>query len=541
MSKQQPSWLKEAVFYQIYPQSFYDSNGDGMGDIAGIMQKLDYIKSIGCNAVWLGPVFVSPFHDGGYDVADYRRVDPRYGTNDDLVRLFAAAHERGMRIVLDLVAGHTSVEHPWFRQSMRAERNEYTDRYLWIEPVWREKPAHLATVSGYAERNGAYVANFFWCQPALNYGYADPDPANPWEKPLDHPACQATLRELRGTMEFWLQLGADGFRVDMAQSLVRGHDEARRISALQTLWRGIRRWLDRDYPEALLMAEWSYPKHAIAAGFHVDFMIHFETVAYNSLFRNHRPELISALPRGNTYFDRNANGDIRLFADIFLEHYNATRGQGYISVPTGNHDVPPRLAEDRSPDELKCALLFLLMLPGIPFIYYGDEIGMRYIHGLASKEGGYERTGVRTPMQWDATKNAGFSTADPARLYLPVEAAPEDRTVEAAWRDPGSVLHFVRHLITLRKEHGALGADGDFRLIYAEKGGYPFVFERAAGGERFWIAVNPSGTARSADWKNDAASARPLVRGRAALTLDNGTARVELPGGGFGLWKIEEK
>lgn len=534
----QPSWLKDAVFYQIFPPSFNDSNGDGIGDIPGITQKLDYIKSIGCNAIWLSPLFVSPFNDAGYDVADYKKVAPRYGTNEDLVNLFAEAHKRDMRVILDLVAGHTSVEHSWFKDSSRPSPNGYADRYIWLEPIWRERPADLTTVTGYAERNGAYVANFFWCQPALNYGYADPDPKNPWEKPLDHPECVATREALRDIMRFWLDKGADGFRVDMAQSLIRGHDEKKRIAALQTFWQGIRQWIDLKYPEAILVSEWSFPTYAIDAGFHIDFMLHFETIAYNSLFRNHRKELISSLPRGNTYFERSASGDIRQFADIYIEHYKTTRNRGFISVPTGNHDSPPRLGEDRTPEELKCALLFLMMLPGIPFIYYGDEIGMRYMAGLPSKEGGYERTGARTPMQWDNKQNAGFSAAPETALYLPVEASPGKRTVAAAENDPDSILNFVRDLLKLRKDNSALGSEGDIDFIYTKTAGYPLVFERKLGGQRFWVAVNPSATERKADWTCDISTPTPLVPTQGALNVQNSRAQLTLPAGGYGLWCV---
>jgi len=532
-----PAWLKDSLFYQIYPQSFLDTNGDGIGDIPGITAKLDYVQSLGCNAIWLNPVFESPFADAGYDVSDFYRVAPRYGTNEDLKELFAEAHRRGMRVVLDLVAGHTSVEHPWFIESQKHESNEFSDRYLWVEPVWKDAPAPLQVITGYGERNGKFVTNFFCCQPALNYGYADPRPEHPWEKPVNHPACRAMLDELRQVMKFWLTLGADGFRVDMAQSLIRGHDSRLRLAAIQELWQGMRAWFDSEYPEAVLVSEWSYPIHAIDAGFHIDFMIHFETVAYNSLFRNHREELITGLERGASFFDRRGDGDILPFLGHFLEHLEATRGRGYISIPTGNHDTPPRLADDRTDNEYRCALLFLLMLPGIPFIYYGDEIGLPHGHGLASKEGGYERTGVRTPMAWDESPNAGFSTADPAALYLPVESG-EGPNVAAAERDQDSVLNFVRQLTAIRRAHRALGADGEFLPLFAEKNRYPFVFERGDGEERFWVAVNPSGEPARASWETGGTGASVLVGRDADLSVANGKAEVILGAGSFGLWKV---
>ena len=534
----QPSWLKDAVFYQIYPQSFFDTNADGIGDIPGMIEKLDYVRGLGCDAIWLNPVFVSPFADAGYDVGDFCKVAPRYGTNDDMARLFREAHARGIKVVLDLVAGHTSLDHAWFQASAKHEKNEYSGRYIWTDRVWDAPPPPQQALSGIGERNGQALINFFWCQPALNYGYADPDPSRPWEKPVDHPDCRATLEALKDVMRFWLAMGADGFRVDMAQSLIRGNDPARRLTALKSLWQDMRAWFDKDYPEAVLVSEWSYPIHAVDAGFHIDFMIHFETPAYNSLFRNHRPELISGLPGGASFFDRKGDGDIRVFLDIFLEHYAATRGRGFISVPTGNHDTPPRLADDRSPAEYRAALLFLLTLPGIPFIYYGDEIGMRYAHGLASKEGGYERTGARTPMQWDNGRNAGFSTADASALYLPVDKDLADRTVAAAERDPDSTLHFVRRLIELRRAHPALGTEGEFHPLFAEAKRYPFVYERTAGAERFWIAVNPGGLPVTVSLPAPAGAGIPqaVIASGALATMGGANVSLELAAGGHALW-----
>ena len=164
------TWLSDAVFYEIYPQSFYDSNGDGIGDLNGIREKLDYIKSLGCNSLWINPCYDSPFKDAGYDVRDYRKVAARYGTNEDLIQLFNAAHEKGIRVLLDLVPGHTSEEHPWFLESKKAERNEYSDRYIWTD-FWICGAQGMPYISGESERSGAYILNFFKCQPALNYGF----------------------------------------------------------------------------------------------------------------------------------------------------------------------------------------------------------------------------------------------------------------------------------------------------------------------------------------------------------------------------------
>ncbi len=481
-----PAWLEEAVFYQVYPQSFYDSNGDGIGDIPGIQLKLDYLETLGVNAVWINPCFDSPFLDAGYDVRDYYRVAPRYGTNDDLRALFAEAARRGIRILLDLVPGHTSIEHPWFQASCRHARNEYSDWFIWTDSVWAWMVPGLRAISGYAERDGCFVTNFFYHQPALNYGFAAPDPAHPWQQPVDAPGPQRVREELRRIMRFWLEMGASGFRVDMAGWLVKGDPDSRENIRL---WQEMRAWLDREFPEACLVSEWFEPALAIQAGFHVDFC---PTLANAALFR--RPDLrgLGANPYAYSFFNPVGTGNIREFVDHYLRHYTQIKGRGHIALLSGNHDLTPRLSTGLGVEDLKLAFLFLLTMPGPPFIYYGDEIGMRTVEGLPSKEGGYQRTGVRTPMQWDRSPNAGFSTAPAERLYLPVDDRPDRPTVADQLDDPDSLLSCVRHLIALRRAHPALCASGEWSPVFAEAGRYPFVYRRSGGDENLLVAINPA-------------------------------------------------
>ena len=252
--KKHPAWLDAAVFYYIFQPSFYDANGDGIGDLLGITRKLDYIKSLGCNALWITPCFVSPFNDGGYDVADYYRIAPRYGTNADMRRLLAAARRRGIHVCLDLVAGHTSAQHPWFKRSCEPKNNKYWHRYIWTEH-FRDKGegCGLQFIRGYAPRDGNYAVNFFYTQPALNYGFYKPDPAQKWQVSMSHPAARANVAELKKIMRFWLDMGVSGFRVDMAHSLVKGDPERKGTAAI---WREVRRMFDREYPDAALIAEW---------------------------------------------------------------------------------------------------------------------------------------------------------------------------------------------------------------------------------------------------------------------------------------------
>ena len=212
-------WLKNRVFYNIYPQSFYDSNGDGTGDLQGIICKLDFIKDMGYNGIWLNPIYESPFGDAGYDVADFYKVAPRYGTNEDFEELAKECKKRDIKIILDLVAGHTSTECEWFRKSSRHEKNEYSNRYIWTNSVWDKTVGKDGFIGGASERDGCYMKNFFYFQPALNYGFKNVE--RDWQLPMDHPDCIKTRDELIKIMKYWCKLGADGFRVDMADSLIK--------------------------------------------------------------------------------------------------------------------------------------------------------------------------------------------------------------------------------------------------------------------------------------------------------------------------------
>jgi len=494
-----PQWLRTAVFYQVYPQSFYDSNGDGIGDLAGITAKLDYIQSVGCNAIWINPIFESPFGDAGYDVANYYKVAPRYGTNDDLKNLCAAAHQRGMHVCLDLVAGHTSIAHSWFQRSALDQPNQYSNWYIWT-PASENIPGSQP-FPGEHNRPERYLPNFFAFQPALNYGYGRPDSKEPWQLPTSDPACIAVREELRKIMKFWLDLGADGFRVDMAASLIRNDEGHQAISAL---WHYYRSWLDHEYPEAVLISEWSDPAVAIPAGFHIDSLLQFREPYQILLGPESRLEGDARIP--HAFFERAGGGDIKAFLDQYLQYFTLTKSRGYISIPTGNHDTP-RPTWGRNDQDVRTIFAMLLTMPGVPFIYYGDEIGMQYLPEVPNKEGGtlgeVRRSGSRTPMQWSREKNAGFSTAPAEKLYLPIDSAESRPNVAAEEGEPSSMLNFTRALLKLRREHPALANSADFRSLYAEKSKYPFVYLRSAGAERIIVAINPAGqTCRAPLGKN---------------------------------------
>ena len=482
-------WLAGAVVYNVFPASFRDSNGDGIGDLPGITEKLDYISALGANVVWLNPIFDSPFGDAGYDVRDYRAIAPRYGTIDDFDRLVARAHELDIRVLLDFVPGHTSTEHPWFVASASADRTPYDNWYVWTEATFAPLPENAggaSFINGYSDRDGRYLANFFWFQPALNYGYAHP--RAPWQLPVDHPDVIALKHEMRSIMRFWLDRGVDGFRVDMASSLIKGSD---RGDAMKAYWRDVRAWFDAEYPHAALVSEWSYPREAIDAGFHVDFLIHIGQTAYNELFRMESGSNVFP-SNGTSIFRASGGGHPDRFWDEYEKHYHATKRTGYISIPSGNHDFP-RISFGRSTAELKSAFLFLLTMPGVPTIYYGDEIGMRHADGLPSKEGAFNRTAARTPMQWDQSDNLGFSSTESAGLYLPVDGGPDAPVVSEQANDPASLLSWVKRLIVLRREHPALGALGHFERARPVAGEYPLCYLRWSAAERLLVCVNPTG------------------------------------------------
>jgi len=516
------------VFYQIYPQSFFDANGDGIGDLNGIEAKLPYLQALGINALWLNPCFVSPFKDAGYDVSDFLRIAPRYGDNSDLCSLLGAAHACNIRVCLDLVAGHTSDQHPWFQASCRPEPNAYSDRYIWTTSPWVKRDGEINFISGTTDRNGSFAINFFAHQPALNYGFAHPKHA--YQQPVDAPGPQATRQALKDIMAFWLDLGVDGFRVDMAASLVREDPEQ---AAIRALWQDVRHWMDAHYPERVLIAEWGDPATAIDSGFHVDFMLHFGTPGYDALFLD---ETTFPSRQQARYFDSSGQGDFRRFWRHFNPHWQAVGEKGFLSLPSSNHDVQRPAAGSRSAEDLKVVFTFLLTWPQVPFIYYGDEIGLRYLDGLISKEGGYERTGSRTPMQWDGSPLAGFSTNPEAEPYLPLDPDPLRPTVAAQMEDADSLWRHVQQLIFLRQNEADLRPRATLDLLSADSAGYPLVYRR---GEKLLVALNPSREARKVQASRSSGDVVPILTRRCALTHNGSQWTLSIGPRGYGVFQIE--
>ena len=506
-------WLDNAVFYEIYPQSFNDTNGDGIGDFNGIIEKLDYIKKLGCNAIWINPCFESSFGDAGYDVSDYCKVAPRYGTNEDLRHLFDEVHKRDMHVLLDLVPGHTSVQHKWFKESMKAEKNEYTDRYVWTDSIW-ETPQNMGSIRGFSDRDGTCAVNFFSHQPALNYGFYKCE--RPWQQPMDAEGPKATLEAMKDVMRFWLGMGCDGFRVDMAGSLVKNDEDGK---GTIELWQNVREFLDREFPEAAMVSEWGEPDKSIQGGFHMDFLLHFGPSHYNDLFRCEEP-----------FFSDRGKGDVSEFVAKYKENYEKSEKKGLICIPSGNHDMD-RLARTIKGDNLKIAFAFLLSMPGAPFIYYGDEIGMRYVEGLTSVEGGYGRTGSRSPMQWDSTTNAGFSSAPKEALYIRQDESADRSTADAEMADENSLWHEINRLIEIRQSHKALLSKGEIEFVYAEKNEYPLAYVRSSGDEKILVIINPAD--REVSFESNPSLGESIYSFGGKASAENGIITVPAKSAGF--------
>ncbi len=439
-------------------------------------------------------MYVSGWTDGGYDIIDFYRVDPRFGTNSDLVELVEKAHARGIKIVMDLVAGHSSDQCEWFLQSKEAPNLRYSDYYIW--PTFKpEDPSARPGTGGSlddavrmsagasllskfvatdAPRGPYYIKNFFDTQPALNFGFANPDPAHPWEQAVDAPGPMAMRRELKNIMSFWMDKGVDGFRVDMAASLVKNDPDK---SETIRLWKeDLMKWFGAEYPEGVLIAEWFNPAQSIEAGFDLDFFCHDGRYNYSSLF----------------FF-----GPVRVVPPVQGGAEPAVFGLLHLAdLQAGGSDFNRVCTEGRTkPEELKVAMTFFLTMPGVPFIYYGDEIGLKQNPAAPSTEGSGFRAGCRIPMLWDGSANAGFSTAPIDKIYIPQDPDPGRMTVEKAEIDPNSLLKYVRNLLRLRKKVPALGADASWRLVSSLDQPYPMVYERKLGNERCYVVLNPSGKA----------------------------------------------
>ena len=450
--------FKNLIVYEIYPTSFFFFFYDGIGDLNGITQKLDYVKDTGFNAIWLNPFYLSPFNDGGYDVKDFKAVDPRFGTKEDFINLLKEAHKRDIKIIIDLVAGHTSEEHPYFLKSGEEERNEYSDLFIWTNDVWNLNPKYKL-ISGRHPRNGNYLVNFFSFQPALNFGFKDIDDPS-WQMHYTDTRTYKAREFIIDVMLYWLDLGVDGFRVDMADSLVKNDDNK---EATIEVWNYMFSKVKEKYPNSFFVSEWCNPWQSFKAGFDADFILDHWDNFYHDFVR------ADQYSNGPSVLD---GADEAHFIEDLMARYNASLTDGgYLAHISGNHDVI-RLANYNIEEKIRIYFMLMFFLPGIPFVYYGDEIGMKHIK-MKNKDGGYQRVGSRTPMQWNHDINDGFSKTN-KELYLPVNQA-SDITLEDNLNNENSLYYFIKKLADIRRNNEFLQGkemvlDNNSRLITISRG-----------------------------------------------------------------------
>ncbi|TDD15446.1 maltose alpha-D-glucosyltransferase [Nonomuraea diastatica] len=459
-----PGWYKRAVFYEVLVRGFNDSNGDGTGDLRGLIEKLGYLEWLGVDCLWLLPLYESPLRDGGYDISDYMKILPDFGDLGDFVQLIERAHERGLRIITDLVMNHTSDRHPWFQASRHDPEGPYGDFYVWSDHPGAYPDAPIIFV-GAEESNWTYDPvrkqyywhRFFHHQPDLNY---------------DNPAVQEAMLEV---LRFWLDLGIDGFRLDAVPYLFEREGTAcAGLPETHAYLKKIRAEVDRLYPDRVLLAEANgWPEDVVeyfgdptTGGDECHMAFHFPLMPriYMAVKKETR-EPISEIMSRTPKLPETAQWGIflRNHDELTLEtvteeerdymhneYAKDPRMRAYLGI---RRRLAPLLENDRDRIELFTALL--LSLPGSPVIYYGDEIGMGDNIWLE------DRDSVRTPMQWSPDRNAGFSNADPGRLYLPAVMDPiygfQAVNVEAQQRHEGSLLHFTRKMLEIRRRHPVFG------------------------------------------------------------------------------------
>ncbi|MGZ3145135.1 maltose alpha-D-glucosyltransferase [Lentzea chajnantorensis] len=467
------NWFRGAVFYEVLVRAFSDSNGDGTGDLRGLASKLDYLEWLGVDCLWLPPFYASPLRDGGYDISDFRAVLPEFGTVEDFVHLLEEAHRRGIRVITDLVLNHTSDAHPWFQESRQNPDGPYGDYYVWSDDDSRYSDARIIFVDTESSnwtfdpvRGQFFWHRFFSHQPDLNY---------------DNPAVQDAMID---TLRFWLDLGIDGFRLDAVPYLFeREGTNCENLAETHDFLRKCRKVVDDEYPGRILLAEANqWPSDVVeyfgdpaVGGDECHMAFHFPLMPriFMAVRRESRfpiSEILAqtpAIPENSQWgiFLRNHDElTLEMVTDeerdyMYSEYAKDPRMKANIGI---RRRLAPLLENDRNQHELFTAML--LSLPGSPVLYYGDEIGMGDNIWLA------DRDAVRTPMQWTPDRNAGFSSCDPGRIYLPVIMDPvygyQGLNVEAQARSQSSLLNWTRHLIAVRKQHRAFG-HGDFTELGA--------------------------------------------------------------------------
>jgi maltose alpha-D-glucosyltransferase/alpha-amylase len=453
-------WFKTAIFYELSVRSFYDSNGDGIGDLPGATEKLDYLQWLGVDTIWLLPMYQSPLRDGGYDISDFFQIHPDLGTVEDFRTFVEAAHSRGMRVIADLVMNHTSDAHPWFQEARSSPDSPKRDWYVWSDTKERYEDARIIFIDtessnwSWDEQAGAYYWHrFFSHQPDLNY---------------DNPEVQSAMLEV---LRFWLDLGIDGFRLDAVPYLFeREGTNCENLLETHAYLKRVRREVDEHYPDRVLLAEANqWPAdvvHYFGLGdeCHMAFQFPVMPRMFMALRREESQPLLDILdqtppiPESCQWglFLRNHD---ELTLEMVTDEERDYMWAEYAKDPRMklNLGIRRRLAPllDNGHDEIRLMTAMLFSLPGSPVLYYGDEIGMGDNVYLGDREG------VRTPMHWTGDRNAGFSRADFAQLTLPPLMDPvhgyQAVNVEAQLRNPSSLLRWVQRFIAMRKQHPVFG------------------------------------------------------------------------------------
>jgi alpha-glucosidase len=476
-------WWKRRVVYQIYPRSFQDTNGDGVGDLRGIRERLDYLKWLGVDAIWISPIYPSPMADFGYDVSDYCGVDPLFGSLEDFDRLIDAAHAREIKVILDFVPNHTSDRHPWFLESRASRANPKRDWY-----IWRDGKAGGAPPNNWVSQFGGpawtldaatgqyYLHSFLREQPDLN-----------WRNPAVRAAMYDVLR-------FWLDRGVDGFRVDVIWLLIKDAElrDNPPNPSYQPTQAAINRFLplhNADQPEVQQVVS---EMRSVLDGYGERVLIGEIYLPLERLVAYYGQDLRGAHLPFNFQLIRAAWSAVEI-ARLVVEYEEALPAGGWPNWVLGNHDQP-RIAARVGVGQARIAAILLLTLRGTPTMYYGDELGLGRVTippeamrdpweknepGL-----GLSRDPSRTPFQWDATPNAGFTSGPP---WLPLDPAYKSCNVESLRNDAASILSLYRRLLTIRRRHSALSS-GTFQLVGVQSD--VLVYERASERERVLVCLN---------------------------------------------------
>ena len=459
------TWYKDAVFYEVYVRAFYDRNGDGHGDLRGLTEKLDYLKDLGVDCLWLLPIYSSPLKDDGYDIANYYDIHHTYGNIQDFIHLIDAAHERGLRVIADLVLNHTSDEHHWFRAALANPKSVFRDYYVWSDTDQKYKDARIIFTdteeSNWAldESSGQYYWHrFYSSQPDLNY---------------ENPAVQD---EMLKVMSFWLDLGVDGFRADAVPYLFESEGtNCENLPQTHDTLKKIRHYINEHYPGRVLLAEANqWPEDIMPYfgngddEFHMGFNFPIMPRIYMSLKQGDRTQLEWIMNRTPSLRETNQWGIFlrnhdELTLEMVTEDERQWMWEEYAPDPRMrlNLGIRRRLAPllDNDRNKIELAYSLLLTMPGSPILYYGDEIGMGDNIWLP------DRNGVRTPMQWNEEPNAGFSEAPVQSLYSSViddeMYGPAKVNVESQLKDKSSLLNVIRQMIAIRKKHRCFGR-GEF-------------------------------------------------------------------------------